>query len=148
MPGMDGFETASHIKRRERTKDIPIIFLTALDTEPHHAFRGYAAGADDYISKPFDPWVLRAKVSVFVDLYYKNRQIREQAEMLRRRAGGARDSGRVAAELAGRLAAVEEALERLESHARVTPDAAITEGVAQLAQRVARLRDAVDALTA
>src|SRR5919107_739574 len=44
MPGMDGFETASHIKRRERTKDIPIIFLTAINHGPHHTFRGYAAG--------------------------------------------------------------------------------------------------------
>ena len=83
MPGMDGFETAAHIKRRPRTRDIPIIFLTAASSEPDHAFRGYAAGAVDYISKPFDPWVLRAKVSVFVELYMKNRQLREQAELLR-----------------------------------------------------------------
>src|SRR5882724_11623569 len=84
MPGMDGFETAAHIKRRERTRDVPIIFLTAVSNEPHQAFRGYAAGAVDYISKPFDPWVLRAKVSVFVDLYLKNKQLREQAALLRR----------------------------------------------------------------
>ena len=84
MPGMDGFETAAHIKRREKTRDVPIIFLTAINHGPHHAFRGYAAGAVDYISKPFDPWVLRAKVSVFVDLYMKNRQMREQAALLRR----------------------------------------------------------------
>ena len=62
MPGMDGFETAAHIKRRERTRDIPIIFLTAINREPQHAFRGYSAGAVDYLAKPFDPWVLRAKV--------------------------------------------------------------------------------------
>ena len=83
MPGMDGFETAAHIKRRERTRDIPIIFLTAINHGPHHTFRGYAAGAVDYISKPFDPWVLRAKVSVFVELYMKNCQLREQASLLR-----------------------------------------------------------------
>ena len=83
MPGMDGFETASHIKRRERTRDIPIIFLTAINREPQHAFRGYSAGAVDYLAKPFDPWVLRAKVSVFVELYLKNRQLLEQAELLR-----------------------------------------------------------------
>ncbi len=82
MPGMDGFETAAHIKRRERTRDIPIIFLTAINHGPHHTFRGYAAGAVDYISKPFDPWVLRAKVSVFVELYMKNCQLREQATLL------------------------------------------------------------------
>ena len=84
MPGMDGFETAGHIKRRPKTRDVPIIYLTAASSEPDHAFRGYAAGAVDYIAKPFDPWVLRAKVSVFVELYAKNRPRREQAELLRR----------------------------------------------------------------
>jgi CheY-like chemotaxis protein len=99
MPGMDGFETAAHIKRRPKTHDVPIIYLTAASSEPDHAFRGYAAGAVDYISKPFDPWVLRAKVSVFVELYVKNRQLREQAELLRsqlhRNAG--KNAGRGAA---------------------------------------------------
>lgn len=85
MPGMDGFETAAHIKRRERTRDIPIIFLTAINHGPHHTFRGYAAGAVDYISKPFDPWVLRAKVSIFVDLWTKTRELRRQAEAVRER---------------------------------------------------------------
>ena len=95
MPGMDGFETATHIKRRSRTHDVPIIFLTAAGAEPDHAFRGYAAGAVDYIAKPFDPWVLRAKVAVFVDLYVKNRQLREQADLLRLagRGGGRRRLG-------------------------------------------------------
>ena len=97
MPGMDGFETAAHIKRRPKTRDVPIIFLTAASAEPDHAFRGYAAGAVDYISKPFDPWVLRAKVSVFVELYTKNRQLREQAELLRSRLGTGVALGRAAA---------------------------------------------------
>jgi CheY-like chemotaxis protein len=76
MPGMDGFETAAQIKQRGRTPNVPIIFLTAAGAERDLAFRGYAAGAVDYISKPFDPWVLRAKVSVFVDLFLKERQLR------------------------------------------------------------------------
>jgi CheY-like chemotaxis protein len=76
MPGMDGFEAAARIKQRSRTPNVPIIFLTAAGAEPELAFRGYAAGAVDYISKPFDPWVLRAKVWVFVDLYLKERQLR------------------------------------------------------------------------
>jgi CheY-like chemotaxis protein len=100
MPGMDGFETAAHIKRRPKTRDVPIIFLTAASAEPDHAFRGYAAGAVDYISKPFDPWVLRAKVSVFVELYTKNRQLREQAELLRSRL----DTGMVLDRAAARRA--------------------------------------------
>ena len=81
MPGMDGFETAAQIKRRGRSPNVPIIFLTAAGTEPELAFRGYAAGAVDYISKPFDPWVLRAKVSVFIDLYLKERQLRAVSDL-------------------------------------------------------------------
>ncbi len=84
MPGMDGFETAAHIKQRERTRHIPIVFLTAISSEPSHTFRGYAAGAVDYLSKPFDPWVLRAKVAVFIDLFEKNRMLAEQARRLQR----------------------------------------------------------------
>ncbi len=151
MPGLDGFETASHIKRREKTKDVPIIFLTA--NEPNHAFRGYAAGAVDYIAKPFDPWVLRAKVSVFVDLYNKNRQLREQAALLRRQleagvdeADGALTESSLVTELLARLASVEEQLDVLSAQARVTVDTAMAESVSQLERRVARLRAAMDAL--
>jgi CheY-like chemotaxis protein len=84
MPGMDGFETATHIKQRERTRDVPIVFLTAIDGEAHQAFRGYAAGAVDYLSKPFDPWVLRAKVGVFIELYERRRELADKAAELRR----------------------------------------------------------------
>jgi CheY-like chemotaxis protein len=83
MPEMDGFETAGHIKRRERTRHVPIIFLTAADRDQQMALRGYAVGAVDYLSKPFDPWVLRAKVAVFVDLWEKNRQLAAQAAVVR-----------------------------------------------------------------
>jgi CheY-like chemotaxis protein len=79
MPGMDGFETAGHVKQRERTRHIPILFLTAVDYDPHLAFRGYQAGAVDYITKPFDPWVLRSKISVFVDLWTTHTRLTEQA---------------------------------------------------------------------
>ena len=79
MPNMDGFETAGHIKRRERTRHVPILFLTAVDYDPHLAFRGYQAGGVDYISKPFDPWVLRSKVSVFVDLWSVQSQLAVRA---------------------------------------------------------------------
>ncbi|MGW3665248.1 response regulator [Streptomyces sp. NPDC005141] len=75
MPGMDGFETAANIKRLDQTKDVPIIFLTGTDADAGYAFRGYATGAADYLTKPFDPWVLRAKVTVFLDLHRKNRQL-------------------------------------------------------------------------
>ncbi|MEO3928354.1 response regulator [Plantactinospora sp. CA-294935] len=85
MPEMDGFETASHIKRRERTRHVPIIFLTAADRDAQLALRGYAVGAVDYLTKPFDPWVLRAKVSVFVELWVKTRQLAAQSELVRER---------------------------------------------------------------
>ncbi|WP_282793983.1 response regulator [Streptomyces sp. CC224B] len=75
MPGMDGFETASNIKRLDQTKDVPIIFLTGTDNDAGYAFRGYATGAADYLTKPFDPWVLRAKVTVFLELHRKNQQL-------------------------------------------------------------------------
>lgn len=83
MPDMDGFETATHIKARERTRHIPIIFLTAADREAQLALRGYAAGAVDYLIKPIDPWVLRAKVSVFVELWSKNRELVSQVAIIR-----------------------------------------------------------------
>ena len=76
MPEMDGYETAAHIQSRPRTRNIPIIFLTAIDHEAHQAYRGYAAGAVDFLAKPFDPWMLRAKVQVFLKLYLE-RQVLE-----------------------------------------------------------------------
>ncbi|HEV8261306.1 MAG TPA: response regulator [Burkholderiales bacterium] len=72
MPGMDGFETARMIRRRERSRHTPIIFLTGVSTEMESAFHGYEVGAVDYLIKPLVPDVLRSKVSVFVDLHKKN----------------------------------------------------------------------------
>lgn len=152
MPGMDGFETAAHIKRRERTRDIPIIFLTAINHGPHHTFRGYAAGAVDYISKPFDPWVLRAKVSVFVDLYKKNCQLREQAGLLRLQleqgagSGGGKESVGLLVELSSRLSAVEEQAEALSKQLDVSADAAAVATAAHLERKLTGLRRALDAL--
>jgi CheY-like chemotaxis protein len=147
MPGMDGFETASHIKRRERTRDIPIIFLTAINREPQHAFRGYSAGAVDYLAKPFDPWVLRAKVAVFVELYLKNRQLLEQAELLR---GQLTDPARPEAvrELVAGLASVEDQLDVVAAEAKAADDPTLGEHLDELVTRVARLRAGVEALQA
>ena len=85
MPEMDGYETAAHIKGRTRTQNIPIIFLTAIDREAHQAYRGYAAGAVDFLAKPFDPWVLRAKVEVFVGLQNERESLLRRTEDLERR---------------------------------------------------------------
>ena len=138
MPGMDGFETAAQIKRHAKNRDVPIIFLTAAIERPDHTFRGYSAGAVDYLAKPFDPWVLQAKVSVFVDLYLKNSQLRDQAELL--------SGPPLLDQLSGRLEAVEETVAQLRALPGVTKDAEADETVARLGQHVGRLRDALDAL--
>ena len=83
MPELDGFETAEYIKRREKTRAIPIIFVTAISKERHHVFRGYETGAVDYVFKPYDPQLLRAKVQVFLELYEATRQVRRSEELLR-----------------------------------------------------------------
>jgi PAS domain S-box-containing protein len=83
MPGMNGFETVELIKKRDKTKDIPIIFLTAISKEEEYVFKGYEVGAVDYMFKPLHPDILRSKVSVLIDLYRKNQQIREQERHLR-----------------------------------------------------------------
>src|SRR5580658_1246077 len=85
MPDMDGFEAASLIRQRPSLRHVPIIFITAFGDETHMA-QGYSLGAVDYIHTPVIPEVLRSKVSVFVDLYQKNAQVRRQTETLRRRA--------------------------------------------------------------
>lgn len=82
MGGLDGFETAELIKQRERTKSIPIIFITAIHRDEQHVYRGYSSGAVDYLFKPVVPDVLRAKVSVFVELYQKNHEIQAKTAQL------------------------------------------------------------------
>lgn len=85
MPEMDGFETATFIRQRERSRTTPIIFLTALGRSDEHIRRGYDLGAVDYITKPFVPEFLRAKVSVFVELHRKTQLLRQQSALLERR---------------------------------------------------------------
>ncbi|HEV2016745.1 MAG TPA: ATP-binding protein [Gemmatimonadaceae bacterium] len=83
MPGMNGFEVAEIIKSREKSRTIPIIFLSAISKEDAYVFKGYSMGAVDYVFKPFNPDVLRSKVSVFVDLYLKQGEIQRQGDLLR-----------------------------------------------------------------
>ncbi len=86
MPGMDGFETAKMIRGRERSRQTPIIFLTAHADEMGSMFRGYAVGAVDYLTKPVVPEVLKSKVSIFVELHMKTERLRESEDKLRRLA--------------------------------------------------------------
>ena len=136
MPGMDGFETASHIKRLDQTRDVPIIFLTAADNSSGYALRGYSAGAVDYLMKPFDPWVLRAKVEVFVDLYRKNQQLKALASGIKREVQA--DWAQMMVEIAARLDRMGARLQAADQEPAI---------VAELTADLASVRCAVDAVT-
>lgn len=82
MPGMDGIETARLIKARDKTKDIPIIFISANSREAEHLFAGYSAGAIDYMVKPFIPQILKSKIEGFVDMYLTNKRLKTQSMLL------------------------------------------------------------------
>ena len=82
MPGLDGLETAQLIKQRARTKDIPIVFLTAARDEVSDIARGYGVGAVDYVLKPFDPELLRSKVAVFAELEASRRALKRSEALL------------------------------------------------------------------
>lgn len=83
MPQMDGIELATMIKSREKTRDLPIIFLTASELEVGRILKAYSLGAVDYLVRPIHPQVVRAKVAVFADLYRKTEQIKDHAQRLR-----------------------------------------------------------------
>ncbi|GGO07717.1 response regulator [Saccharibacillus kuerlensis] len=82
MPGMDGIETAKLVKAREKTKDIPIIFISANSKESEHLFAGYSAGAIDYMVKPFIPQILKSKIEGFVSMYLANKRLKDQTALL------------------------------------------------------------------
>src|SRR3954471_19852324 len=109
MPGMDGYETASLIRARKRTRHIPILFLTAVFRDDSHLLQAYSAGAVDMVFKPVDPFVLTSKVQVFVDVYLKQLEIQREAEARHRLQ---EENFRVRAE---KLAA-EQALRRSQEH--------------------------------
>ena len=151
MPGMDGFETASHIKQREKTKDVPIIFLTAQEIDRHQVFRGYASRAVDFLLKPFDPWVLRSKVEVFVELHQLQAQMREQARTLQRDLGQETgEPGKVLAEqLAQRTGQVQADLAAVRDRVQDTygdKDRALVEEIHRLDRSISRLGTLVETL--
>jgi len=83
MPGLDGYATAELIRRRDRSRHIPIIFVSAVDKDDKHVARAYAIGVFDYVFKPVDPIMLRSKVAVLVELYKKNAEVLRKAELER-----------------------------------------------------------------
>ena len=82
MPGMDGFETATLIRSRDRSRSTPIIFITAFSSNDTHVFKGYSLGAVDYLFKPVKPEILTSKVQVFVQLFQKTVEVKQQATQL------------------------------------------------------------------
>ncbi|WP_054695484.1 response regulator [Desulfosarcina cetonica] len=83
MPGMDGFEVAALLRGNEKTRHIPIIFVTAINKEEPHIFAGYEKGAVDYLFKPLDPLILRSKVKVFVELFEQRNKLQTSNAQLR-----------------------------------------------------------------
>jgi signal transduction histidine kinase len=120
MPNLNGFETASLIYERDRLRHIPIIFITANNYGEENLFRGYRAGAVDYIYKPVNPELLRAKVSVFVELYRKNQRLIAQEQ---------------------KLVAINKSLE-VEISERIASELKVTELNRQLLENIARLETA------
>lgn len=82
MPGMDGFELAELMRGIERTRQIPIIFLTAMATNEYRRFRGYEAGAVDYLLKPLDPQILKSKANIFFELGRQRQELARQRDAL------------------------------------------------------------------
>src|SRR5215204_6631323 len=82
MPGLNGFELAELIRERERTQHTPIIFVSATSVDEQYVFKGSSLGAVDYITKPFNPEILKSKVRFFTRLFLQNQQIKQQAALL------------------------------------------------------------------
>jgi len=91
MPGMDGFQIAEKIRADDKTKDIPIVFITAEMKDKEYLIRGYALKAVDYILKPFDPNMLKTRVALLVELYLNKIEVRRQTDLLRRSEAELRD---------------------------------------------------------
>jgi len=107
MPGMDGFELAEFMRGNERTCHVPIIFLTAGSSDTRRRFRGYEAGAVDFIQKPIEADILRSKANIFFDLYQQRQEILRQSRAL------ADAAGQLEKQVRERTAELEQALERL-----------------------------------
>ncbi|HVJ49020.1 PAS domain S-box protein [Desulfitobacterium sp.] len=118
MPGLDGFETARLIKRRKKSKDVPVIFITALSQASEHVEKGYASGGIDYIFKPFEPSTLLKKVEGFVKIYQAQARVKIQSQLLQQRAAELED-------LNLELECTTSALRKAEALARAITDVSI-----------------------
>jgi signal transduction histidine kinase len=116
MPGMDGFQLAEFLRGNERTRHIPIIFLTAGSADNQRRFRGYEAGAVDFIQKPIEADILRSKAKVFFDIHHQRRQIQVQRDALKTSAEALADAANhLEEQVRERTAELEDALARLKA---------------------------------
>lgn len=139
MPGLNGFEFAELIRERERTQHTPIIFISATSRDEQYVFRGYSLGAVDYMTKPFEPEILKSKVRFFSKLFLQNQEIKRQAALLEQ-TNSALDSlnAELEARVQRRTAQLEAANKELEneiaarkqSEARLATEHAITKTLA------------------
>ena len=114
MPGMDGFELAEYMRGNERTRHVPIIFLTAGSADTQRRFRGYEAGAVDFIQKPIEADILRSKANIFFDLHQQRREILKQRDALAAGSKALADAaGQLEVQVRERTAELEDALARL-----------------------------------
>ena len=144
MPVMDGFETARLIKQREKTRHIPIIFLTAISGAPEHYLRGYGLGAVDYIYKPFSPEILRAKVGVLLELWQRGALIERQRAELEHRLAELDRAHEALARQANELERSNAALQRFAEVAAHELRAPLHNAAGFLDLLLARHRDALD----
>ena len=144
MPGMDGYEVASLIRGRSRSSRVPILFLTAYNKEEMHVFRGYEAGAVDYVFKPIQPLVLKSKVSIFVELH-------RQAEEIKRKAAAEKRLLLENLRVRGEKLEAERALRRRDEHQsavlRGLPIALYTAPLASGDRRLAFTSDSIERIT-
>jgi CheY-like chemotaxis protein len=141
MPGLDGFETAARIKRLDQSRDVPIIFLSACDRTPEYAVHSRPAGAPDYLAKPFDPWVLRAKVETFIGLSQRLDSPSPSPP------GHLSGCAGILASLEVRLSRLETTIPRLKDGLAGASRAELAGIAAELIGQVCELRAAADALT-
>ena len=132
MPNLDGFETAALIRSRDRTRHIPIIFVTAYDRNEQAVVTGYQLGAVDFLFKPIVPEILRAKVSVFLQLHRKTQETLQQTELLRRAQEREHERG---------LAETRREFERSLMQQEVERERRVADALAQRAQELARLAE-------
>ena len=149
MPGMDGFELAGFMRGNERTRHIPIIFLTAGSADLQRRFRGYDAGAVDFIQKPIEADILRSKTNVFYELYRQRSEIVAQRDALASMADALQAADRrkneflaiLGHELRNPIAAIGAGLHLLERRAGTGVEGEIREGMNRHIRHVSRLVD-------